>query len=655
MKNSLRHIPTFLMFAAVASTASAADSYQISSPDGKLTVEVSCPGGVPTYSVVYDGAQFIAPSALGLKMNLGDYTRNMTLTKATPVESVTDSYSLPNIKKSHVDYTANAQTFTFASDDNTEIYDIEWQVSNNNIGFRYALHPRKDIYGAVVTGEATSFVMPEGTTTFICEQSKAMGGWSNTYPSYETGYTPDDEPGKNGCGEGYTFPCLFHNGDKGWTLISETGVDGRYVAGRLMGGNGLTYSIGFPQTAEMRGTARSNARVTLPSKTPWRTITVGSTMAPIAETTITFDLVRPKYAAKHEHNYGKGTWSWIIGMEPSMNYDEQKRYIDFTHEIGYETLLVDALWDTQVGRDKVEELARYAKSRGVDFYLWYNSNGSWNDAFQGPRNYMATSHERREEMAWMQSIGIRGIKVDFFGGDNQEMMQLYEDILSDANDFGLLVIFHGCTLPRGWERMFPAYAASEAVLASENLSFSQQSDDLEAYNATIHPILRNTVGSMDFGGSALNKYYNAANKPGGKIRRTSDVFALATAVLFQSPVQHFAIAPNNLTDAPAWAMDFMKEVPTTWDDVKYIDGYPGRYLIMARRCGDKWYIAGINAQDEPLKTSVEMPMLQPNAEGILYADTEKKTIGGETTKLKKGKLKVSVPKDGAFLFVAPAN
>ena len=163
-------------------------------------------------------------------------------------------------------------------------------------------------------------------------------------------------------------------------------------------------------------------------------------------------------------------------------------------------------------------------------------------------------------MKWMQRRGIRGIKVDFIGSDKQQTMQLYEDILADANDYGLLVIFHGCTLPRGWERMYPNFASAEAVLASENLHFSQGSCDAEAFNATLHPFIRNTVGSMDFGGSALNKFYNKNNKSGTQ-RKTSDVFALATAVLFQSPVQHFALAPNNLQDAPDSAIDLMKEGP----------------------------------------------------------------------------------------------
>ena len=254
----------------------------------------------------------------------------------------------------------------------------------------------------------------------------------------------------------------------------------------------------------------------------------------------------------------------------------------------------------------------------------------------------------------MQETGILGIKVDFFGSDKQQMMQLYEDILTDANDFGLQVIFHGCTLPRGWERMFPNYVASEAVLASENLHFGQGACDAEARNAAIHPLVRNAVGSMDFGGSTLNKRYNADNKS-GTIRRTSDVFALATAVLFQSSVQHFALAPNNLTDAPEWAVSFMKEVPTTWDETRFIDGYPGRYVIMARRCGNKWYLAGINAEAAPLKTTIQLPMFAKNAVLTAYQD-DKDLVG--ITKILKGKhakVNVTIPENGAVVIVGDAN
>ena len=335
-------------------------------------------------------------------------------------------------------------------------------------------------------------------------------------------------------------------------------------------------------------------------------------------------------------------------MDGSTNYKEQLRYIDFSAAMGYQSVLVDALWDKQIGREKIEELAKYGKDKGVALYLWYNSNGYWNDAPQTPRGIMDNAIARRKEMKWMQSIGIRGIKVDFFGGDKQMTMQLYEDILSDANEYGLLVIFHGCTLPRGWERMYPNFASSEAVLASEN--FSQGSCDHEAFNATLHPFIRNTVGSMDFGGSALNKYYNADNAPRGSRRVTSDVYALATAVLFQSPVQHFALAPNNLTDAPSWAIDFMKEVPTTWDEVRFIDGYPGKYVILARRHGDKWYIAGVNAQKETLKLKVNLPMFSNGEKVRLFSDDKALQGGVKQIEIgKKQELQLAIPCNGGVL------
>ena len=555
----------------LGSSVASAENKQITSPDGKLVVTVADMDGRPSYSVSYDNVLFLKPSPLGIIANIGDFSSGMSLEKNVSTNKIDETYELASIKQSKVRYVANEAVFSFTQQGKT-IYDVIFRISNNDVAFKYKMYPQGETLSCVVKQEVTGFAFPDGTTTFLCPQSKPMGGFARTSPSYETSYTADDAAGKNGWGEGYTFPCLFRNGDNGWVLVSETGVNGGYCASRLLGHKGGVYTIGFPQEGEANGNGTVSPGIALPGETPWRTITVGKTLAPIVETTVPFDVVKPLYQAKGEFTYGRGSWSWIIGMDGSTNYKEQLRYIDFSAAMGYQSVLVDALWDKQIGRDKIEELAKYGKDKGVALYLWYNSNGYWNDAPQTPRGIMDNAIARRKEMKWMQSIGIRGIKVDFFGGDKQMTMQLYEDILSDANEYGLLVIFHGCTLPRGWERMYPNFASSEAVLASENLHFSQGSCDNEAFNATLHPFIRNTVGSMDFGGSALNKYYNADNAPRGSRRVTSDVYALATAVLFQSPVQHFALAPNNLTDAPAWAIDFMKEVPTTWDEVRFIDG-----------------------------------------------------------------------------------
>ena len=643
-----------MLLALMGLTLAAQADETVTSPDGKIQLTLSVTDGTPTYRVAYDGQELIGPSTLGLVTNMGDYSRDLTLGEVKTAD-VKESYSLRNIKTSHVNYEARELTAQFQQR-NRPVMTITFRVSNRDVAFRYTILPLRNRGGetlsCVVKEEATAFQLPAEATSFVAPQSKPMTGFARTAPSYETRYGIDEPVGKNGWGNGYTFPCLFKAPAKAvdkktapqqnWILISETGTDGNYVGCRLLGEAGGRYRIGFPQEEEMNGWGSTTASVALPGNTPWRTITVGP-MENIISTTVTWDVVAPKYKASKNYEYGKGTWSWIIGMDSSCNFDEQKRYIDFAAAMGFRSVLVDALWDKQIGYDRIAELSRYGKTKGVGLYLWYNSNGSWNDAPQSPKGIMDNVLKRRQEMKWMQQAGILGIKVDFFGGDKQPMMKLYEEILSDANDFGLLVIFHGCTLPRGWERMFPNYAASEAILASENLHFSQGFCDNEARDCgAMYPFTRNVVGSMDFGGSALNKFYNADNQRGSR-RVTSDVYALATAVIFQSAVQHFALAPNNLTDAPAWAIDFLKGVPTTWDEVKFIDGYPGSYLIMARRSGDKWYVAGLNATDQPIKQKLALPMFDGTVK--LYMQNQQSEV-----KLNKKKLlPIEIPTNGGVV------
>lgn len=625
----------------------------ISSPDGKLMVTVSAENGKAVYSVKYNGKSFLNNSPLGVKLNDFDFTQGVTQLDNVKSRLVDESYELPNIKQKKVHYMANEGIVSFVKGTRGDTLKVIFQVSNNDVAFRYALPSRKrDPRSVLVESEATGFVFPSGTTTFICPQSKALTGFARTAPSYETSYTPDDKMGKNGNGEGYSFPCLFKVGTTGWILISETGVDSRYCASRLLNKVDSLYTIGFPQQLEMNGFGSTSPAMSLPGETPWRTITVGETLAPIVETTIPFSVVKPRYEASQKYEYTKGSWSWIIGMDGATTFDVQKQYIDFSAAMNWNTILVDALWDTQIGYSKIEELANYGKTKNVALYLWYNSNGFWNDAPQGPRGIMDNPIARRKEMAWMKKIGVKGIKVDFFGSDKQDLMKLYEDILYDANDFGIMVIFHGCTLPRGWERMYPNFAASEAVLASENLSFSQGNCDREAYSATFFPFIRNAVGSMDFGGSTLNKVYKLSDTGRGSIRKTSDVFACATAVLFQSGVQHFAMSPINLTNSTPWAVDFMKSVPTVWDEVKYIDGYPGKFAIVARRSGSKWYIAGINGQKEALKVKVKLPMIKVGDTFKQYSDDE--ALVGKITDVKMNKkqeVELTIPVNGASLLV----
>lgn len=639
------------------------------SPDGKLQVNVTCEDGKPVYTVTYNGKPCMKTSPLGLNTNIGDFTKDLSLSNYSAVEPVKTDYTLYNIKRKNNHYEANQQIYTF-SQNGKEVLKAIFQVSNSNIAFRYEiLNSKKEAKCAVVNDEATGFFMNDGTTTFFCPQMGEMTGFARTAPSYETHYTADETMGKNGWGQGYTFPCLFkapgNNNRPVWILVSETGVS-NYPGCKIVNNGAGNYKISFPSQKENNGYGSTGAQISLPDKTPWRTLTVSDNLKDIVETTVTWNVLSTeqnndarinKMREVHKAGYGRGAWSWIIADDASCNFDTQKEYIDFAAAMGWESLLIDAQWDRQIGRDRIAELAKYGKEKGVYLYLWYNSNGNWNDAPQTPRNCLDKANARQAEMEWLEKTGIRGIKVDFFGGDKQCTMQLYYDILFDAMKHGIKVIFHGCTLPRGWEYIFPNYVASEAVRASENLRFSQGECDREAMDATFLPFLRNAVGNMDFGGSTLNWYYNKYNQPGkgGGHRITSDVFALATAVLFQSPVQHFSMAPGNLTDAPAWALDFMKQVPTTWEDIRFIDGYPGKYVVLARKSQQgKWYLTAINGTKETLKLKLPVDMFAVGQTVNVYSDkaTKEVTPVGSVKKVKIGKkqtMEAVIPVNGAFL------
>lgn len=643
--------------AAPLATAMAAAAQQdektVTSPDGVTFLKVGLKEGKPYYKVGYymeDGegrreVTMLEESPLGMVTNFADFSRDMVWVKEQ-IGTRDIRYDLERSKASRVDKKANTFTVRLANAKKQEM-EVEFVVEDHNVAFRYFL-PKQGGTGSVrVMNETTGFRFPGKTTTFLTPQSDAMIGWKRTKPSYEEEYKADapmDTPSQYGYG--YTFPGLFHVGEDGWVLVSETGVDSRYCGSRLSDAQDGLYTVAFPMPEENNGNGTSEPAFALPGHTPWRTITVSQDLAPIVETTVPWDVVEPRFTTEHKYKYGRGTWSWILWQDNSINYDDQVRYIDMASAMGYEYTLIDNWWDNNIGHKRMEELIRYARSKGVELFLWYSSSGYWNDIEQSPINIMDNPIARKREMRWLQQQGVRGIKVDFFGGDKQETMRLYEAILSDADDHGLMVIFHGCTLPRGWERMYPNYVGSEAVLASENMIFNQHFCDNEAFNATLHPFIRNTVGCMEFGGTFLNKRMNRGND-GGPTRVTTDIFQLATAVAFQNPIQNFALAPNNLTDVPAFEIDFMKEIPTVWDEVKFIDGYPGRYVVLARRHGQDWYVAALNAGKETLKLTVDLPMLAGSPVAYYHDGKDGKTPQVEETKVgKKGQFKFTLPSCG---------
>ena len=643
----------FISILMTSSVLAWAGDVIISSPAGNLQVTVSDAGGRLYYTASINGQQMLLPSALGLKTSIGDFTRELSILNSQ-LSIVEDNYTMRGTKASKSDYKATKAVLDIENKDKQR-FSIIFQVSDNDIAFRYAI-PRqkwqnKEPKRLRIKSELSSFNFPDGTTTFISPQIGPESGWEQTKPSYEEGYSADaamDTPSQYG--HGYIFPALFHL-PQGWALVSETGVGSNYCGSHLsdyQAGNG--YTVAYPDDGENNGYGTDFAAIPLPGETPWRTITLGTTLKPIAETTISYDLVEPRYEPSTNYQPGRYTWSWLLWQDNSINYDDQVKFIDLASAMGFEYCLVDNWWDTQIGRDRIEELSKYAQSKGVHLLLWYNSNGFWNDAPQGPRDCMSTAIAREREMRWMQSIGIKGIKVDFFGGDKQETMRLYEDILSDANRYGLQVVFHGCTVPRGWERMYPNFVASEAVLASENLFFGEGATFRQPFDLTLHPFCRNATASMDWGGIIMNKYMSRDNKS-RHTRKSTDIFEMASGIIMQTSVQCVAMQPNNLTELPQFEMDFLRQLPTTWEETRFIDGYPGRYVILARKAlNGKWYVAGLNALKEPLTLTFDLPMFAPGQTLQYYVDSKTGEPTLTTLKIdKKGRAKVTIQPNGGLI------
>jgi hypothetical protein len=665
----LFHLFTFLPLSAWAGDVI------ISSPDSSLQVTVSDAGGRLYYSASLNGQEMLLPSALGLKTSIGDLTRELSIVNSQ-LSIVSNAYQMRGTKASSHAYKATKAVIDIENKDQQR-FSIIFQVSNNDIAFRYAI-PRQKWQGKEpkrlrIKSELSSFNFPDGTTTFISPQIGPESGWEQTKPSYEEGYSADapmDTPSQYN--HGYIFPALFHltmgtdptvsskanyRGSvpsvrsDAWALVSETGVGSNYCGSHLSDYQpGTGYTVAYPDAGENNGYGTDFAAIPLPGETPWRTITLGSSLKPIAETTISYDLVEPLYEPSTDYKPGRYTWSWLIWQDTSVNYDDQVKFIDLASAMGFEYCLVDNWWDTQIGRDRIEELSKYAQSKGVHLLLWYNSNGFWNDAPQTPRNCMSTAIAREREMTWLQSIGVKGIKVDFFGGDKQETMRLYEDILSDANRHGLQVVFHGCTVPRGWERMYPNFVASEAVLASENLFFGEEATFREGFDLTLHPFCRNATASMDWGGIILNKYISKDNKS-RHTRKTTDIFELASGLIMQTSVQCVALQPNNLDELPEFELDYLRGLPTTWEETRFIDGYPGRYVILARKDTEgHWHVAGLNALKEPLTLTLDLPMFAPGETLRYYVDGKDGSPTVTTLKIdKKGRAKVTIQPNGGII------
>jgi hypothetical protein len=618
----------------------------IKSPDGKLAVEFKLNAAQsPVYQIRQNGEHVLAESQVGLVRDDEDFTKALVLVGESKAEAIEDHYEILTAKRRINSYLANRKTFHLATAAGRKM-DIIFQISNDGVAFRYYF-PEAVPNVRHLEKEVSSFHFQPGTKAWLQPMSVAKSGWSQTNPSYEEHYQKEIPVGTpSPTGAGWVFPALFRSGDT-WLLLSEGSLSRVYCGTRLRAESpDGEYTIDFPDARENFQNGPVNPESTLPWLTPWRIITIGS-LKTIVESTLGIDLAaKPNEPASTASIHpGKASWSWPLLGDDKTTYDVQKRFIDYAADMGWHYTLIDALWDKQIGYDKVKDLVDYARSKGVEILLWYNSAGDWNTAPQTPRSLLLTHENRLKEFARLKAMGIAGLKIDFFGGDGQSMIGYYLDILDDAAPFGFLMNFHGATLPRGWQRTYPHLMTMEAIKGFEFITFEQKNADEEATHVATIPFTRNVFDPMDFTPVCLDKI--------GRVqRRTTSGFELALAVLFTSGIQHYAEIPEGMAKMPAYVKDFMKHVPAIWNDTKFIDGYPGKFVVMAREGDGRWYIAGINGETIEKKLTLDLSSLPPNATGNLITDGDDQIFKQQSVKLGEDKkFTITLKPQGGFVLV----
>jgi alpha-glucosidase len=584
----------------------------LSSPDGKLQVTITvADSGAIYYSLQHNGKPVMKPSRLGLVREDENFAVNMKLVDVAKTEPVKDNYTMLHGKKHQITYDANKKVYHFENNNHQKL-DIVFQVSNDGIAFRYYF-PDTSEDQKKITREVTSFYFSENGRAWIQPRAKAQSGWESANPSYEEHYLQDTTVNTIGTSEtGWIFPALFKEGDS-WVLISETAPDRDYCASRLLRGEHAgELSIGFPESVEGFPGGPVYPQSKLPWQTPWRIMAIGS-LKTIVESTLGTDLAKPAVDTNTDYvKPGRASWSWVSLKDDSIVYGVQKRFIEYASDMKWEYCLIDVNWDTKIGYDSIKALVDYAASKHVGVILWYNSAGNWNTVKYHPRDLLLTKESREKEFSRIATMGVKGIKVDFFNGDGQSMIAYYQDIIEDAAKYKLLVNCHGSTLPRGFQRTYPNLVSMEAVRGMEFITFSQDDANLQPRHCATLPFVRNVFDPMDFTPVYFSEIPNVQ-------RKTTQGFELALAVLFHSGVQHYAEKPEGMRAMPEYIQAVMRDIPVAWEETQFIDGYPGKYAVMARKVKDTWYIAGINGESTDRSLSLDLSFLK-QAKGTLITD-----------------------------------
>lgn len=622
----------------LSACSSGKKAVSISSGNGQIRVNLGCDNiGQPYFTIQCRNAMLLDTSYLGLLLDHADLTKGLTLDKVEGPRNVEETYPMVHGKKALIHYKQDEYLLRFANPDKVQL-ECQIRINEKGVAYRYRLPEGGRVK---VLKEASSFGLGSGTKAWLQPMSKAKTGWKETNPSYEEHYLIDVPlPVESPKGAGFVYPALFRIQDN-WLLLSETNVHPDYCGTRL------TYDAGqqlmqvtMPQPEEVFPGGGLLPEGETPFVTPWRLMAIGE-LADIVESTLGTDLAAPAPADARLANYkpGLASWSWVLLKDDFTNYETSRKFIDYAASMNWPYCLIDADWDWKIGFERMQELVDYAAAKNVKILLWYNSSGTWNSTTYTPKGELVDPKQRATVFARLQKMGVAGVKIDFFGGDGQSMIAYYHDLMEDAAKYGLMVNFHGATLPRGWHRTYPNLMTTEAIIGQEFITFTQKNADLQPSHCAVIPFVRNVFDPMDFTPMVLDSIPNIH-------RRTTPAFELALPFLFTSGIQHIAEIPEGMAKMPEAVVQLLRDVPTQWDEVRFLSGYPGKDIVLARRKGDNWYIAGINGEAVEKTFTLDLSFVT-NSSGLIFMDG----AGGKLSSrsIGKGPQTLSIPAFGGFL------
>lgn len=631
-----------LLFVSVLSCKPKGDLAVVESPSGNLKVKVSLNGNRIFYQVIAttdSGETVVLPSSpLGITRSDASFAENLNFKSVSEIKTVSDSYTMVAGKQKDHSYTAREIVATFANGSNQEMQ-VAFRIFDEGVAFRY-IFPGESGSEVSVESEATGFSLPENADAWMAPYQQAKP-WGD--PGYEAEYMAVKAGTPSPSNVGWAFPLLFNTG-KFWVFISETGLDANYCGTHLKQDcAGGLYTISLPEADERQGDGKVQPSSQLPWTMPWRFVLVSPSLTSIAESEMVHHLAQPSTVEDISWiKPGRASWEWW-SSKGGRTVKNLKKFVDLAAGMGWEYSLVDAGWE-KMSDGTIEEVVEHAKNKNVGLLFWYNSGGRRDSSARNEDFVLFNDDSRNKEMARIAAMGIKGIKVDFFATDKQMAIALYLKILQDAARYKLLVNFHGCTLPRGWSRTYPHLLTMEAVRGAECYRFSKTYPEVApAYN-TMASVTRSVVGPAD---------YTPATFSHQKFPHiTTFAHELALTIVYQTGLLHLADTPESYQSLPREAVDFLKNVPVTWDETKVLNAVPGELFVVARRSGTKWYIAGINGKNEQQTIQVKFPV---NLSDVVFIGDGEKPDAIKSLIIKENltDYTVSVAPNGGFVLFQP--